>query len=286
MRRPLVNLAAFAFGLALPLLMAQVGGFPSRPRFQTLLVGIGAAPTQPGEVTFRNDINDAHDLFVDNDSNGTANQARLIASSGDAQVQIQAGGSGRTAVLLTNGTVGAVGVVKTFGAIPLEFGTGGTLAATISSAQVMNFVKTPTIAGTPLLESGTFIASFSAACTTTPTITFDYQRSGNIVTLAIVGTTGFPCTGDSTSFDSVSSQLPASIIPAAGGGTGFGGSVWSGFTDNSAATWGQMSVNSDGSLQFSNCATFGAGCSSLGWTAALNRNVPAQKVMTYMLGNP
>ena len=142
----------FAFGallaLSVVMLSAQVGGFPSRPRFQA--VGIGKAAPAAGNMDILVNANTAQTLGVDNDSNGTANLSRVAISSGDVNLAVFATGSGRSTAAITNGPTGAQAGLRTLGAHPIVFGTSNTLAATISSAQVFDFVNSPTVNSVPI----------------------------------------------------------------------------------------------------------------------------------------
>lgn len=120
-------------------------------------------------------------------------------------------------------------------------------------------------------SSGTFTASFDTACTTTPTITFDYQRIGNIVAFSQVAQSGFPCTGDSTQFLTAAGDVPAALRPAA---TCTGG-LSSGYTDNGADFTTMPQIFPGGNVNFSGT-----------WTAAGSRNVSGALTLVCMLGNP
>lgn len=130
--------------------------------------------------------------------------------------------------------------------------------------------------------SGTFTASFDTACTTTPTITYDWTRSGNIVVLHAASSSGFPCTGDSTSFVTTAAPVPAAIRP----NTNVDSAGYPGYTDNSAGTWANITITSGGNISFNECTSFTASCNGVGWTAALNRAAPTLNSTAYMLGNP
>ncbi len=283
-RRTLSIAGALALGLALPFLVAQTGpsgGLPSRPRFQALGLGT-TAPTIVGEISALGNVNTALSIVLDNDSNGTTNSARFCGSSGDAGACFFVAGSGRTSAIITGGPTGAQAVLRTLGNHPLVFGTSNTLAVTISGSQVVDFVNTPTIASSPIIEGGTFTASFDNACTTTPTVTFDWQRAGNVVTLSPVSQSGFSCTGDSTSFATTGTPVPAALRPVFQVTSG----VLDGFTNNSAATWAEYTIGTGGDIAVNRCSSLTADCSVTGWTAALNRAFALGSTVTYMLGNP
>lgn len=158
--------------------------------------------------------------------------------------------------------------------------TGTTVDSVAVTSTTFTFNTLPVVTE----EQGTFVASFATACTTTPTVTFDYTKHNNVVTLEIDATSGFPCTGDSTQF--VSGSIPANLQPS--DGSGVASSVMSGCINNAIATLCSMTVLSSGvggQLAFSLCAL--TGCNASGWTAAGNRNAPALgSQFTYMLGEP
>lgn len=257
-----LSLAALAAAFVLlPLLMAP-GGFPSRPRFQSIgvggpapstvgnatitgavranTVGIGTpAPAQTGDMSALVNVDGAMTHTIDNDSNGIANQARVVTNSGDASAALMTGGSGRTTALVTNGPTGGQGVVRTFTAHPLLFATSNTLAMTISGAQVADFVNTPTIAGSaiatvasvPVVTTGSFTGAVTG-CTTDPAPSITYTKisesSGQgIVTLSIPS---FQCTSNATGF--TITGAPALLDPGAADSAHTNGRV----TDNSVIT--------------------------------------------------
>lgn len=158
------------------------------------------------------------------------------------------------------------------------------LAPALASAQIFGG------AGAKLI-SGTFVASFDDACTTTPTITFDYVAvvAGNfgIVSLKTVGQSGFPCTGDSTGFMTTGAPIPAAVRMA-------GSQAWwfqiDGLSNNGVATTGCLSINAAGNMAFTTyvglvCANFGSG-----WTASGSRDQNTggshPLALTYLIGDP
>lgn len=131
-----------------------------------------------------------------------------------------------------------------------------------------------------IVTSGSFTASFDAACTTTPTAVFIWQKMGNQVTLQMISNSGFPCTGDTTSFQATStSTTPATIRPA----TSAKSAVMVDASDNGAATSSVTQVNPTGELQFNRVSTAGA---TAVWTAAGSRNPPGiNQSFTYLTNN-
>lgn len=150
-------------------------------------------------------------------------------------------------------------------------------AATLNGGASGNISMTP--------ESGTFTATIDNACTTSPTVDFDYQKIGNLVLLSIVGKSGFPCTGDSTSFAASSTApVPSSIRPSADTYTAILGQS---FIDNGANTTAAILITTGGNIGFNQCAISTTYQCSVNWTASGNRDVPNGKSdASYMLGNP
>lgn len=134
-------------------------------------------------------------------------------------------------------------------------------------------------------QSGTFVATFDDACTTSPTVTFDYQRIGNLVVLMTVSNSGFTCTGDDTDFQTTGTPVPVSLRPSTNAATG----IFAGFTNNGTATLGCMAVLTTGNIIFGTSAASAACTYTASWTAAGARGVPLASspiLLSYMLGNP
>lgn len=134
-------------------------------------------------------------------------------------------------------------------------------------------------------SSGTFTATFDQACTTSPTITFDYQRIGNLVTLAAVSGSGWPCTGDAVTFATTGTPVPAALRPV----VAVRSAVFSNFADNGSAVQGCFTIETDGNITVQQVS--GGNCSST-WTAASTRYWDTSafalgvRTQSYMLGNP
>lgn len=180
----------------------------------------------------------------------------------------------------------------TSGGIKLNSAASGTSGNPITFTQTASFTAASialtataaTFNALPITteEQGTFTASFGNACTTTPTITFDYTKVNNTVTLGAVSTTGFTCTGDSTGFSS--GAIPANLRPTVAATS----AVYAngGFQDNGVVTAGCLSI--DGGTGILALSKFnGTVCNGTGWTASGNRSATIQNInFTYMLGNP
>lgn len=117
-------------------------------------------------------------------------------------------------------------------------------------------------------QSGTFVATFDDACTTSPTVTFSYYQVGNLVTLQATASSGFTCTGDSTNFATTGTPIPAAIRPTT---TVANWTFVGDFTDNGAKTIAIFQVTSAGNVQFLRIN----GATNAAWTAAGSRSTPA-----------
>jgi hypothetical protein len=256
----------FALGLALFALMAPTGGFPSRPRFQAVGVGT-SAPATAGTVlisTVPNELGVTSQLGVQ--AAGSANFGIRDATN-DIEVLVRADS-------VTGGVVG------TFTNHPFEVRTNNTARLTVSADGTAVQVNGAAVATT---ETGSFTASFDDACTTTPTITFDYQRVKNVVTLRQTSQSGFSCTADSTAFATTATPVPTAIRPTSGT---FQGPVHMGYLDNGANTWAVVQIGATGNVSFLRCGTFGALCSATGWTNSGSRGINLATPVTYFVGTP
>lgn len=133
---------------------------------------------------------------------------------------------------------------------------------------------------------GTFDASFDDACTTTPVQTWDYVKTGNVVTLRMVG--GISCTGDSTSFSAPAATLPVAIRPVSPIIARMS-SVTA--QNNGAIVAACVSVNFLGGMQYDvGDASEGVDCGgSSSWTASGPRVVTSgtgPTMFSYLLSDP
>lgn len=165
--------------------------------------------------------------------------------------------------------------------VDLVIYAGGSKRAEITSAGVFEYggVEVAT------QESGSFVASFTNACTTTPTITFDWTRSGNIAAVKAVAFSGMSCTSDSTQFSTTGTPVPTTIRPSvvsaisplmAGDGT-----------NNGDPTDICMEIGTDGNVYIDRPTTAGSACTLIGWTSSGDKSAhPTAQGFSYLLGNP
>lgn len=129
-------------------------------------------------------------------------------------------------------------------------------------------------------ETGSFTVNYGNACTTTPSQTWDYIKVGNQVTIKLDSTSGFPCTGDVTSFSS--GAVPAALIPPDNALSPMFGD--GGCQDNGTVVQCAMSISGGLGLMAIGDCTGGGACNATGWQAAGNRAGPALGVTwTYSL---
>lgn len=135
----------------------------------------------------------------------------------------------------------------------------------------------------PQETSGSFTLTFTDACTTTPTQTVDWVKIGNMVTLTIVGQSGFGCTSDST--QTVSDiNVPAALRPTAVSPMfPVPGNVVNNGASNAEAC---AFVSTTGYIAYYLKTAFGGACSVTGWTAAGSKNPTVFFTMTYFVNNP
>lgn len=259
-RRTWFGLAAFAAVASLaPALMAPTGGYPSAPTFQR--VGIGAAP-------------------------GSTNRLLNISGTPGPYIAVsdtsQAANARATILQSLNGSPALIVCNDAFAVCSGVLGStrSGTAVATVTLG---NATDNPTfsvngVTLTPL--SGSFVASFDAACTTTPTATYAYQKLGNVVTIEVTATSGFNCTADVSNFDTTGTPVPAALRPATA--TVFGPQRTGAF-DNGTAVCSQLSITTAGNIAIRslNCASGNLNT----WTAAGARGFGNNDSFTYMINN-
>lgn len=148
-------------------------------------------------------------------------------------------------------------------AIPNCTDTGGNHLNYTAST---NTISCGTSGGGGSSTSGTFTATFTDACTTSPTVDFQWYKNGNLVSLRTTASSGFNCTSDSTSFSTAAGDLPSTIRPTAIASGGLFLNINQlAVTDNGTAFNGCVFLLDDGTIQIRKIATTtGASCG--GWT--------------------
>ncbi len=165
--------------------------------------------------------------------------------------------------------------------------TGNTAAftsATVGGSAVCRLDGVNCPAGSVTETSGTFTATFTNACTTSPTVSFDWVKVGSVVTIWGVAESGFTCTGDSVSFETAAGDAPATIRPAVDKFL----LLASNAVDSGSNVGVCLQMVSDGTVRF-NVYTVTGGCAggSASWTASGNRDVNVGNApTTYSVSNP
>jgi hypothetical protein len=241
-------------GICIPLIMAA--GLPSRPRFQSVTVSTGAG--------FQSSTFSAADGLDGSNS-------RVVVAAGGANVALFMVPATNTTPIVTGGPVGGQAVIRTLGTQPLVFGVNNTFAGQINAGEIV-----------PAQSSGNFTASFDAACATTPTITFGYVKSGDVVTLRIKSLSGFPCTSDAAQFFTTGTPVPAALRPPAG--VTVATALYPTCLDNGADTACAVLILPGGDVQISRYV----GATLTAWTGSGNKRGPSAgtALMSYSTTDP
>jgi hypothetical protein len=303
---------------------AQSGGFPTRPRLTSLGVGV-VAPATAGDVrASRLGVNTAptgaagnvelttlngiapSDLARLSTTNTFANTASFnntvtFALAGDGGVlgssiynstipqytlyESDASAGSRSWSTSVNGNQLRDRVTNDAGDMVANFRTVTRSGITVDS--IAYAATAFTINGTDVAPaSGTFTASWDNACTTTPTATFDYQKLGNVVVVALVSVSAATCTSDTAQFETTGTPIPAALRPS----TTARSPVFGDLTNNGLAVGGEFLMKTDGNIEIAMC-TNGVSCLDGGWTGSGLKGINVQGTASglhfaYMLGNP
>lgn len=241
----LARARAFAVGLALTLAVgfawsqqSSIGGFPSRPILQT----VNATSTYAG---------------------GTGSTTAFVARSGYPSLELRESDASANNV---RWRIGASGEQFFLDALADNGASGGTVLTVERTGTTIDLVNLQgtvvqvngVVAATQ--TTGTFSATWTNACTTTPTTSFTYVKTGVMVTLQM--TSFLTCTSDSTNTEMDVGQLPVEIRPISTVCVGLIGSANSG-TSGPAA----LQIGASGGLVISYDA--GEACGVMGtWTAS------------------
>lgn len=207
-------------------------------------------------------------------SSGALTASRLVLGGGAAAAPTVLGSLGTTTTLLHGNAAGA----PTFGAVALATDVSGNLPVTNlnsgTSADNTHFWRgdgtwaVPSSSGVSQTTSN-FTSTFTNGCITNPTVVWNYVLTGSQVTMRVASTSGFVCTGSTTSFATASGDTPLALRPAATLTVGYFGC-----TDNGNNVPCMVRLLADGTLQL--CAMASATpaptCGSTNWTNSGNRS--------------
>lgn len=243
--------AAAALAAVLPLLMAPSGGFPSRPTFQAVTVvgnATGASCGAGGGTALCvKGFQNAASLIVDGSS--TTGQSLGLATL--------AGTNSSDYSLLVMNQAGTSTYLKVDGA---------------------GNITTPNAASTPWNVTGTYTATLSTGCTTTPTATAKWARAGSIVTIAF-GSFG-TCTSNST-LRSLDASVPAGERPSSTQ------DVVIGYAEDNGAKVPAVCarVQTSGVIDFDTGGTTGGSCAGANWTSSGTTGFGSGFTITYQTAN-
>jgi hypothetical protein len=152
---------------------------------------------------------------------------------------------------------GGTGVTTSTGTGSVVLSASPTFTGTVNAATIA--ATTVTVGGNNVCQStGTNCPSFSGTadsatgtvvgCTTSPTIVFNYEKVGNIVTVTFAGAAA-ACTSNDTSF-TITSAVPAAMQPASSRTCPVA------IQDNSVAAFGLLAFNNSSTVAVGNGPTF------------------------------
>jgi len=192
--------------------------------------------------------------------NGTNTDATVLNRSSTGALFLGAGGSNRIEIFSTGGvTVGSP--------------TGGDPGAGKINAQDVQVNGASVITPT----SGTYTATLSTGCTTTPTATVKWAKTGNIVVLNF-GNFG-TCTSNTTIM-SLDASVPAAERPA----TNQCANVIS-VEDNTVINHATARIQTSGVVDFGLDGASGGSCSGAGWTASGTKSLGSGFSLVYQTAN-
>lgn len=282
-----------------PMLMAPTGGLPSRPLFQA--VGVGAAVPATGILNAATDLQingtsisgglgssnipllNASALTFPNllsttigATSATSNNAVSAHTNSTHETAFVADSSGTAAACLSangSGVAGQCGMPAGDSGLAVQ----GTMFLHASNGTIQTDAGTVPWAVT---TSGTFTATLSTGCTTTPTTTAKWAKTGSLVVIEYAGFSS--CTSNSV-LASTDNSIPAAIRPPVTHGLG----PIVDAEDNGGRTLACVSVTSTGGLSFS-LFSLGAGfngCSGTSFTNTGTKGFGGGFVVTYQTSN-
>ncbi len=193
LKRRVALIAAACLAALCPMLMAPSGGFPSQPQF--VAVGVGTAPGSAGTLSLSHNAASASDRTVNATApSGDSRLGTLSTATGNAFIDLDTAGTANWVIgnRRSDGHL-VISNAQDFSVPVLDMPTGG--ATTV-----------------PTAVSGTFSSTLTNGCTTTPSATVTYVKTGNVVTLRWPATS-WSCTSNALAHNTDAS-IPAAIRPS------------------------------------------------------------------------
>lgn len=257
------KLAAVFIGIALAVsagVVAQVGGFPSRPTFQTARIGGAIVPllsTSTAEVQSAVGADPVVTYYRNSNSNGVGiGRLRFDALDGVSTRQLYGFIQGEIASNAAGNHDGRLVFYVT--------GAGASAERLRITPSTMTF-NSLTVA---TQETGSYTAGITGM-TTSPTQTVTYSRTGNQVTVTIPS---YAYVSNAAAF--AMTGAPASIRPVTQTGSARIACINNSVTEYSVCS---VAMQTDGSLVFIRNTNV------TGWTAALNKGIAEFTSFTYGL---
>ncbi len=265
------KVALLAFCAGLPLLMApSSSGIPSRPRFQS--VGVGqTAPSGAGNLTATGTV---AAFNVQSDFASITTMAAVTAtitnlngaglatfSSATPELRFMESDASANNQLWGWRVEGEQLCLRVLDDTASSAATVLCVDRTGNTVDLINLQATAVQANGVAVatgESGTFAATLTTGCTTTPSLNFRWARAGNVVTIASTGTT--TCTSNSNTV-LLTAAVPAAIRPTVNQCVAY---IMA--TDNGVGTNAAVQIQTDGDINIAE--GLGSNCSALSWTSS------------------
>ena len=223
------------------------GGFPSRPRFQAVGVGVVAPPIASGRVSIAAPTGIGPSLLVAGGGSGGTNANIVTSSTGIAAV-VAMNATGNTADnrVWDVGPIGplfqirAVNDANSVSTAAIEIARTGSTSGQVRLSEP-NYGAAGALRNAATYESGSFTGT-PTGLTTTPAFNVRWARAGNNVALCIDQN---GATSNATTFELSVPSMPASIRPAAVQQSVFGFGQ-----NNGAFTFVGLQVPTSGNLVF------------------------------------
>jgi hypothetical protein len=268
-------IAIIALGLtfgAVPLLMGPSGGFPARPRFQSVGVGV-VAPANAGQLSLSGSVGAAGLAQSSTNTNNGATSFgawRLMNDAGHTMQMGQTSSTAASAFIYAGGPTTEQGFLGTNENVPVSFGVNGTEVMRLTNGAIAgpsNVSMTP--------STGTFASNVQGTGCTTGSVTWSWYKMGSTVTMKITARTNFPAACSGGTMADTSGNFPVAIRPTNSTSNTPSGT----FTNNGTVAPGCVALGSTGNISYG--IADATGCNLTGWTGAGNRDFAVGSGVSY-----